>query len=415
MRETVSSSRYFFAFSSLPSSLIVVQMTTTTPAGEIVFSTIPSLTTCAQVTIEWTYNGTTSNTSFYPLFVTNIGIDQGDLSRRVSPPVPGQNTAVVNMTLSLINPLTGNLSWPKVNVPQGRYRLDVHTTGGVLSSNTFSVTSAANLSSSVVPSHSSTPSINYTSTPPPSSSTSLASSPSVTLSTQLPGNLSVNKRIIAGSVISGAVVLVLIAAIIFWVFHRRKTPADSAPRTRGQTFKGPHNPSDSMGKILPFNGGNQENFPQLSTSEEDFGSEKSAVAYHNIKPNPPPIAATKAYSKYSRSSRRPVSMAVQPSFESRETAQSASSRRQPHRSLDSSPVPPNSATIPPSPSSPSHPRYPSDRARRTSRKPVPVYDPNEFPSSGADDIPLSARFETSLGSGKKTHYLIPDPPLGQRK
>ena len=107
-------------------------------------------------------------------------------------------------------------------------------------------------------------------------------------------------------------------------------------------------------------------------------------------------------------------MVVQPSFESYETAQSMSSRRQPHRSLDSSPLPPGNI-IPPSPASQYHPRHPRDRVRRTSRKPVPVYDPSEFHGSEADDIPLSARSETSLSGGKMTHYLIPDPPLEQKK
>ena len=395
--------------------------TTTTSAGGIVFSTVPSLTTCTQATIVWTYNGTTSNTSSYPLVVTNIGIDQWSLSRRVSLSVRGQSTAAVNMTLSLINPLTGNLPWPEVNVPQGRYRLDAYASGGVQSSNIFNVTNGVDLSCLTASSPSSTSSITYTSTPLPSSTISSARNPSVTSLTPVSGNSSVDKGIIAGGIVSGVVVLALVAVVVLWIFRRRKTiawnatSANSVPRTRGQASRGLHNPSESTGAILAFDGGNQDNFPHLSTSEEDFGSEKSAIAYNDTKPNLPPIAVTRAYSKSSTSSRRPVSMAVQPSFESREMLQSMSSRRQPHRSLDSSPVPPSSIVIPPSPSSPSQPRYPSDRVRRTSRKPVPVYDPSEFPSSETGDIPLSARSEASFSSRRKTYYLVPDPPLEQRK
>ncbi|KAF9653726.1 hypothetical protein BDM02DRAFT_3265434 [Thelephora ganbajun] len=393
-------------------------MTTTIPTDEIVFSTVPSLTTCSQVTIGWAYHGTTPPTSNYPLVVTNIGIDQGSLSRREYPSVSRRSATVVNMTLSAINPSLDKFDWLKVNIPQGRYRLDVYTTVEVLSSNLFNVTNGVDVSCLVAPSQSSILSSSAPSvTPPfPTHSTSSTNNPSI----PVVGNLSVSKGVIAGAIVSGVAVLALIAVIALWALRRRRTiarnatPPGSVPRTKGQASRGLHNPSDSTGTILPFGGGNQENSPQFSTSEEDFASEKSTVAFDDNKLNLTPIVATRSYSKSSTSSRRPVSMTVKPSFESRETVQSRPSR-QPRRSLDSSMVPPNKTTLAPSPPSPSHPRYPSDRTRRASRKPVPVYDPSEFPSSESNDIPLSARPETDLSGGAKIYYLIPDAPPGQRK
>jgi hypothetical protein len=330
----------------------------------------------------------------------------------------------VNMTLSVIDPTLGKFDWLKVNVPQGRYRLDFYVLTKVLSSNLFNVTNGVDTSCLVVPSQSSilpssTSSVIHapTPTPSPSPSTSSMTYSSAALPTPVMGglSLSVHKGVIAGGVIGGVVLLALIATLALCVFRRRKTrahcttPACSGPRTKGQPSKRLHNPSDSTGTILPFGGGDREKSPQLS--EEDFESEKSAAACEDARTNLTPVAPTRTYSKSSTSSRRPVSMTVKPSFESHETIQS---RRPPHRSLDSSAVPPNKSFIPPSPSSPSHPRYPPDRTRRASRKPVPVYDPSEFPTSEPDGIPLVGRSETSLGGGTRIHYLIPDAPLQQR-
>lgn len=339
---------------------------------EVVFSTVPRLTTCSPAKISWIHQGTIPVPSSYPLVVTNIGVDQGDLSRREYPLVPRQSTAAVNMALLMI----------------------------------LSCLVASSQCSILL---SSTPSVTLTSTP----------SPSITSPTPVSGNSSANKAMIAGGIVSAVVVLALTATVALWVSRRRKTitqnstPSGSVPRTKGQTSKGFHNSSDSTGAILrTFSGGNQEAFPQMSVSEEDLDSEKFAVAYDDIKPNPPPVAATRPYPESSTSSRRPVSMTVKPSFEYRETVQSKLPR-QPRRSLDSSMVLPAKTIIPPSP--PSLPQYPSDRTRRSSRKPVPAYDPNEFLSPEANDIPLSGRSETSLGYGKPTYYIIPDVPLEQRK
>lgn len=390
----------------------------TTTASEIVFSSVPSLTTCTQVTIAWTYAGTVSSTSSYPLVVTNIGVDQWNSSHSRFLSVLSRGTTDVNATLSLINPSTGQFPWSKVNVPQGRYRLDAYASGGVLSSNVFNVANGTDTSCLTVPSQSSvasssTRSITYTSTPSPSSSQSSASNPSVTSPASVSGGSRVNGGIVAAGVITGLLALALVVLAVLWILRRRKLTARNATPTHSikRTSKGFHDPSDSTGRILPLEAGNQDNSPQ--SSEEDFSSEKSVIIYDEVKPSLPPIAATRSHSKSSTSSRRPASMVAQPSLEFHETTQSMSSRRQPHRSLDSSPLPPGNI-IPPSPSSPSYPRHPTDRVRRTSRKPVPVYDPSEFHGSEADDIPLSARSETSLG-GKTAHYIIPDPPLEQKK
>jgi len=225
----------------------------------------------------------------------------------------------------------------------------------------------------------------------------------------------VHKGLVAGTAVSGVAILFLIAAAALWVFRRRNaTPPGSAPKTKGQSSKALHHQIDSIGAILPFVSRNQETFPQSSASEDDSHSEKTTVVYDHSKPSSPSIAAAKTYSRSSLSSRRPVSMAVKPSFESHETIQSNMSR-QTHRSLDSSAVHPNNTIFPSSSPSPPHPRYPTDRTRRASRKPVPVYNPNEFPGTESNSIPLSGRSEMGLLDRRQTFYLIPDPPLEQSK
>ena len=384
-------------------------MTTTIQTDEIVFSTVPSLTTCSSTTITWAYVATTPVTSFWPLVVTDVGIDQEGHSRR-GYPLLFRRSAVINVTLAAIHPSMGAFQWPSVSIPQGRYRLDVYASAKVMSSNVFNVTNGSDTSCLAG---------SFQSSIQPSSGTSISTpsstgNPSAIPPTTVPGG-SMHKGLIAGTAVSGVAILFLIAAVALWVFRRRNaTSPGSAPGTKGQLSKALHHQMDSIGATLPFVGRNQENFPQSSASEDDSHSEKTAVIYDQTKPSAPSIAAAKTYSRSSLSSRRPVSMAVKPSFESRETIQSNMSR-QTHRSLDSSAVRPNNTAFPySSPSSP-HPRYPTDRTRRASRKPVPVYDPNEFPGAESNGIPLSGRSEMGLLDRKQTFYLIPDPPLEQRK
>jgi len=375
-------------------------MTTEIPRDEIVFSAISNLTTCTRTTIVWTYSRPFPPRTTYPLVVTNIGVDQGGLLRRGYSLAPRQATIAVNMTLVNINAGLERIDWTQVNVPRGRYRLDFYASIKVLSSNVFTVTNGPDVSCLVAVSQ---PPISPSSTPPSPSSTLTTSN---STSTPVVGGSSVSKGVIAGGVIAGVGVLALIAALVLWLFRRRNsrarnaTPPGSASRTKGQGSKRFHNPSDSTGAIL-------QTSPQLS--ESDFDPEKFAVAYDKTKPG---LAITVPMRSYpTSSSRRPASMTVQPSFESREMVQSRPPRI-PRRSLDGGAFPPDKATIPPSPSSLSRPRYPSDRARRASRKPVPAYDESEFSSFGSNDIPLAGRSETSFG--KKLYYITPDAPLDQR-
>ena len=385
----------------------------TIPTDTIVFLNISSLTVCSPAAIGWVYLGPSSS-SDYPLVVTNIGVNQGGASRREYPLVPRQASTAVNMTLSDIDPSLGMFNWPKVNVTQGQYRLDIYTPAGVMSSNTFAVNGtdvsclAASSRSSIPPS--STPSPSHST----SSTSSSANNSSVTSPTSVVGGSSVNKGAIAGGVVGGVVVFALVA-LALWTFRCRKararnaTPASSMPKTKGQGRKGLRNTSDSMGALLPLGGGNQESSPQLS--EENFYSEKPVVASDDAESNfPTPIPPARSYSKSSTSSRRPASMTVRPSYGSRETLQSQPPRPI-CRSLDSDAVPPSDTVIPPSSSLS---QYPPSRTRRSLRKPVPVYDPSEFPASGSNDIPLVGRSEASLGGGAKMYYIIPDPPLEQR-
>jgi len=380
------------------------------PRDEIIFSAVPNLTTCTRTTIVWTYSWPFPPRMIYPLVVTNIGVDQGGLRRRDYPLVPRQGTAVVNMTLANINAGLERVDWTQVNVPQGRYRLDFYALTRVLSSNVFTVTNGPDMSCLVAVSQPPTlPSSTQQlpSSTPPSSTPS--STPSTNASSSIPvaGGSSVNKGVIAGAVIGGVGVLALIALLVLWVSRRRNsrarnaTPPGFAPRTRGQGSRR-FNSSDSTGAILPIS-------PQLS--ESDFDHEKSAVAYHNTSPDLAITVPIRSYSKSSTSSKRPASMTVQPSFESRETVQSRQSRIL-RRSLDGGATPPDKATFPPSPSSPSRPRHPSDRTRRGSRKAVPAYDESEFSGFGSNDIPLAGRSETKFG--RKVYYITPDVPLDRR-
>lgn len=311
------------------------------------------------------------------------------------------------MTLSTIHPSMGAFQWSEVNVSQGRYRLDVYASAKVMSSNIFNVTNGPDTSCLVGSLQSSIQLSSGTSISTPSSSSST--------SVPVHGG-SVHKGLIAGTAVSGVAILSLIAAAALWVFRRRNATSGSVPRTKGQSSKALHNQMDSTGIVLPFVGRNQETFPHSQASEDDYHSEKTTVASDCIKfkPSSPSIAATRTYSRSSLSSRRPVSMAVKPSFESRETIQSNVSR-QTHRSLDSSAVRPNNTIFPSNSPPPPHPRHPADRTRRASRKPVPVYDPNEFPGAETNGIPLSDRSEMGFFDGRQTFYIVPDPPLEQRK
>lgn len=378
------------------------------PTDEIVFSTVPSLTTCSPTTITWAYNGSMPVTSFWSLVVTDVGIDQEGLSRRGYPLGFKRSTTTINMTLSTILPSMGGFQWSEVNVPQGRYRLDVYASANVMSSNVFNVTNGPDTSCLAGLLQSSTQLSSGTLIPTPSSSSST--------SVPVHGG-SVHKGLIAGTAVSVVAILSLIAAAALWVFRRRNaTSSGFVPRTKGQSSKALHNQMDSTGVVLPFVGKNQETFPHSQASEDDSHSEKTAVASDCIKskPSSPSIAATRTYSRSSLSSRRPVSMAVKPSFESRETIQSYISR-QTHHSLDSSAVRPNNTIFPSSSPPPPHPRHPTDRTRRASRKPVPVYDPNEFPGTESNGIPLTDRSEMGFFDRRQTFYIVPDPPLEQRK
>jgi hypothetical protein len=364
-------------------------------ATNISFLTVPNLVTCSEVTIQWTYNGTTPSTPNYPLVVTNIGVSQSGLSRREVPLVARQSTTTVNTTLAVVNASTGRFNWPKVNIPQGWYRMDIYATSGVIPSNTFNVTNGLDVSCVVAPSQPSvsssltslTPNSTYSLFP----STSSTSSTSVTTSTVIVGNSSVKRRAIVGGVVGGVALLTLIAAVALWLSHRRRkrtrnaTPPSTLSRIKGQACKANHNSSDSTGAILPLGRGSWQNSRQLSILGDDFASEKFAVADDDTMPRLPSVAATRSYPT---SSRRPTSM-IQPSFESCESRPSS----------------------PPSNNS----RYPPDRTRRASRKPVPVYDPSEFPGSDPNGIPLSDSPESILGGGTKVYYIIPDAPLEQRK
>ena len=366
--------------------------TVTTP--DIVFLTVPYLVTCSEVTIQWTYNATTPPTSDYPLVVTNIGLDQSGLNRRGYPLASRQRTTVVNTTLAAVNVSTGKFYWPKVNVPQGWYRMNIYAKAGVILSNPFNVTNGLDTSCVVAQPQPSIPASSSISPATPTSPDSLSSTNGLPVATKpsVVGNSSVRKGAIAGGVVGGVIFLLLIAAVVIWLHPRRKTRARKATpsRTKGRPFGGDHDPSDSTGAILPLGDQGFKGNPPRSWSE-DFTSDKDkyAAVNHDTLPRLPSTAVAKSYSKSSTSGRRPTSMIVKPSFESYDSVQSRPS------------------------TAPSHSRPPPNRIRRTSRKPVPEYDPNEFSTPESNDIPLSGLSETTPG-GIKTYHLIPDAPLWQR-
>lgn len=268
--------------------------------------------------------------------------------------------------------------------------MNIYAPAGPIPSNVFNVTNGLDVSCVVGLSQSS---LSPSSSLVTSTSPSQAASPTNTSFVTTP-TLTMRKGAIAGSVVGGVAVLALIAALFLWLSRRRRARArkvTTCPRTKGQPPKGNHTPSDSTGAILQY-GGNRQSSRQLSTSEEDCTSEKSAVADDTM-PKLPSIAAARSHPQSSSptSDRRPASMIVKPSFESYESTQSRPS------------------------TSPAHSRYPPDRSRRASRKPVPAYNPTEFPRSEPNDIPLSDPPETILGNGPKIYYIIPDAPLEQRR
>lgn len=357
-------------------------MTTATTPG-VAFLTVPNLVTCSEVTIEWTYNATLPPTSVYPLVVTNIGVEQSGLHLREYPLVSRQSTAVVNTTLAAVNASTGRFDWPKVNIPQGWYRMNIYATAGIIPSNVFNVTNGLDVSCVVTPLQSSLPPSSSTLplTPASTDTPSSTNSPSVTTTPVVMAVSHVKRNAIIAGTVTGGIVLFAVAVLcLYRWYHRRKTrirnpsPA-TGPRNKGQQPRREHHKSDSSGAILSFD---KEHPRHLSMSEEDSDLEKFYLADRRFLQNPPLTAP-----------QRPRSTRIEPmvaaaSFDSYDSDQ------------------PRPSTSP----SPSHNSSP--RTRRTSRKPVPVYDPKEFPpeSNGA---PLSGLPGTTVDR-KPTFLLVPDLP-----
>lgn len=355
---------------------------TTAPTPDIVFLTVPNLLTCSEVTIQWTFNATTPSTSdHYPLVVTNIGIDQGGLDRREHPLVARQTTAAVNTTLTVIDVSTGKFDWPKVNIPQGWYRMNIYATAEAIPSNIFNVTNGLDVSCVVTPSQSSIPPSSSTSpaTPTSTGSPSSINSPSVTTSPLVVGNSSVKTGAIAGGAAGGVVVLLLIVAIVVRLSRRRR----ARTRNKGQTFRGHRSQLDSKMEIPPFDVEGKQACQFSNPEDYAPAPEKIAVAEDHTLPTLPLTPGL--YSKSSASSNRPTSV-IRPSF-------------------DSEQVRPRPSTSPP---------YSQSRGQRTTRKPVPAYDPDEFPTNGSNSIPLSCPPGTIQGGGGR--YLIyPDLPHPPRQ
>ena len=364
-------------------------MSTVTPP-EISFFAVPNLVTCSEVIIQWTYNPIAPPTTDYPLVITNIGVDQSGFNRREYPLVSRQSTPVVNTTLATINASTGKFDWPKANIPQGWYRMNIYATAGIIPSNIFKVTNGLDVSCIVTPSQSSIPP-NSSLAPPSTGSPSSTNGPPATTNSLAMNNPSAKRNAIVGGVVGGVAFFLLVAAFLVWLSRRMKAGTrNTTPSTKTgvQQFRGNHNPSDSTGAILSFDDkGYRGNPRRSSTSEEDYTFKKSTVVDHDTPPKFPLAATTISYSKPSTPGRRPTSMvSIEHSFESRESVQPRPS------------------------SSPSYSVHPPNRARRASRKPVPVYDLSEFSTPESSDIPLSDPPQTISG-GARTYYLIPDPPL----
>lgn len=443
---------------------------------------VHNMTTCTSGLISWSYTGQAAELS---LSITNIGVDQSyDLSRfRARQSVSG----TIQKQLVDTNTSASSWTWSSVNLTQGWYEIQglVIATPSVSSNSApFFITNGTNVSC-------------LTSTSPQASST-LSPSASASSSTAA---AKTNVASIVGGVVGGVVgaILVVIAGVWLWSRRRKRSfarggsrrqkwgslksthssiqPGGDGAKPAGDHF---HGHSESTEGVLEVVGGGKGSATTTSgDSEEDpaiMGEEKPispasssgmspfdalntpihydrrASTYYPQIPTPVASEGFRTRSASGHASNQSIEQQAQRIRSSMETS---IRRRSDRLSMPTLPSPSLSRL----PHSPTHTQHkeeyplspvtatPINRsistggviARRTSRKPVPEYDPSALfedtntdsvstftggaessqthgtgMGTGASGTPTDLVHKASFGDGRPVHYLIPDMPLPQR-
>ncbi|KII91297.1 hypothetical protein PLICRDRAFT_173173 [Plicaturopsis crispa FD-325 SS-3] len=425
----------------------------------LTFDPIQDMTACGSGTVTWQYSG---GSSALTLSVTNLGLSTSD-------PSPVFNTLTTN-----IDPSVRIWTWNSVNVTAGTYAIEAFVGDQSTQSSAFKVVNGSDTSCLTASSPSSSS---------PSSSAGTVSGGS---------SKSTNVGAIAGGVVGGVIVLAAAAAVLFILLRASRnkrnggmrnwgnlkstdshaptpTPGYTTQSSRSHQLQqnsvgstasvlrhGHHLPSESVGTILSgadhrtpgtTPGGSEEDVGSLADEKtiasvgggpfdlakplaytaaypgqpNRRGSSTSSVSYTQYQNSGRPRAATAASSATNLHNTSPVSPAY--------TADSPNRRRS---SIDGAVYLRNGA--PTSPRSPDvaemipMERSASGHARRTPRKAVPKYNPEDLPppplhvdaapaSRSHIDLthsPISPNLnhKSSFGPGdnRPVHYLIPDMP-----
>ena len=442
--------------------------------------TVHNMTTCTSGLISWNYSGQDTQLS---LSILNIGVDS-TASRLKTRQSTVNNT--VQQQLVVTHTSADSWNWTSVNVTEGWYEIE----GAVLSSSNitnssapFYVTNGTNVAC-------------LASTSPQASSTA---SPGSTLSATSHSNVGSIVGGVIGAVIG--VALIIIAGIYLWKRKRRLARAGGSSNGTWDSLKsahssvqppgrGPpvasdrfHTHSESTGAILQAEAGGKVSVTTTpGSSDEDVATtaeeklippvtssgmspvdalntpvhfDRRASTYTNQSPTAATNESTLSRSPPRRISNQSLEQQAQRIRSSMET----SMRRRGERLSMPTLPPPSIARFPHSPTL-SQPReeYPLSPAsvtpvnrsisagavsmtgRRTSRKPVPQYDPatlledtttdsvSTF-TGGADSsshsygtshgtgtygTPPDLALKESFGDGRPMHYLVPDMPLPQQ-
>jgi len=433
------------------------------------------MTTCTSSSITWSYGGGQAN---LVLAITKTGVSQrfvalNDVQRR-------QNTAGITVfqTLANVSAQADSWKWPSVNLAQGQYQIRGEVGTVTALSTPFYILNGSDISClSGVP------------TPTPS--------PSVSVSPVSDTSLSHSKKtgVIVGVVVGVIAGICLVVAIIIWLRRRKRIkriPARGgfSMRNMGQWGSLPSNASSMRPKNTDF-----ANRHYHGHTESTAGMLESVTGSKASKTNPPGDdervtevgESEKTHSTYSHSipginpldspgysvspnrhspmySIQSPASATDPSrFRTASAPSSNALEQQAHRirsSMESSAclrterlsmpvIAP--AALDRSPSTPirraaDYPELGAEASsvqrsastsgstpHRTARKPVPHYNPSEFPvqdgdrtrtsstvavgssmCNSAESMPSSGTPDVSrmpsLGHGRPVHYLIPDMP-----
>ncbi|KAG1741540.1 uncharacterized protein EDB91DRAFT_333709 [Suillus paluster] len=426
---------------------------------------VNNMTTCTPGIITWTYTGPSADLL---LSITNINVFDPytqHLSRRQNS--AGQN---VSVTLANISATLHSWTWPKVNQSQGWYNLQCSVAGFNVPSTSFFISNGSD--TSCLPSSSLTAVENYTKSP------------------------SIGE--IVGIVVGGVAGLIILGSLVLYYLHRRRRsrggkrqPKQKVGRRWGslksndseaaRSLAGSnacdlashsHGHSESTGEILVVADSGKSSETTTTPGSDEYHGEEKVVPPHSPREVIPLDPLDTPLSHYNR--RTSVYSYQDPSFRSDVSRARVTSVRNSEQNLESqaarirssmetsmylraerlsmpvivTPTTPRTPTFatrgrdeyPPSPeAATSSGREPSAGAssntHRTSRKPVPHYDPSELRDDYRSAVDTQSTFtaggsshshsteplppphgipglshDASFGSPRRMHYLIPDMP-----